>query len=267
MDQAAADLEAEFGDPNVANWKRVPADDEIEHTAVGVTSVPPIDWINRPTFQQVVQIPAVDHYKCYKAVGTVPNVLVNLVDQFGTSRSLIVKPEALCNAVDKNGEGVGDPTAHLECYVITKAGIPPRRQAVISNQFGSETSLVKAPRRLCVPSKRDGVASALNLDHYKCYREGRATPPFQRRPVTLVDDYESKATLVLRPDSLCAPVDKDGGGVKDPTTHLQCYRIRQLGGQARFAPRAATTMNDLGTGSLSVRAPRTLCVPSTKTLP
>src|SRR5207249_5489872 len=160
-----------------------------------------------------------------------------------------------------------DPTAHLECYVISKAGIPPRRQAVISNQFGSETSLVKAPRRLCVPSKRDGVASALNLDHYKCYREGRATPPFQRRAVTLVDDYESKATLVLRPDSLCAPVDKDGGGVKDPTTHLQCYRIRQLGGQARFAPRAATTMNDLGTGSLSVRAPRTLCVPSTKSLP
>src|SRR5439155_1333295 len=53
MDQAAADLEAEFGDPNVANWKRVPADEEIQHSAVGVTSVPPIDWINRPTFQQV----------------------------------------------------------------------------------------------------------------------------------------------------------------------------------------------------------------------
>src|SRR5947199_9480107 len=170
MDQAAADIEAEFSDPNVTNWKRVTADDEIQHSAVGVTSVPPIDWINRPTFQQVVQIPAVDHYKCYKAVGTVPNVLVDLVDQFGTSRSLIVKPDSLCNAVDKNGEGVGDPTAHLECYVISQAGGAPRRPAVISNQFGSETSLVGSPRRLCVPAERNGVASSRNLDRYKRYR-------------------------------------------------------------------------------------------------
>ena len=269
MDQAAADLEAEFGDPNVASWKRVPADEEIQHSAVGVTSVPPIDWINRPTFQQVVQMPAVDHFKCYKAVGTggFARHLVTLVDQFGTSLSVVVKPDTLCNAVDKNGEGIGDPTAHLECYVISQAGGAPRRPAVISNQFGSETSFVGSPRRLCVPSERNGVASSLNLDHYKCYREGRATPPFLRRAVTLVDDYESKATLVLRPDSLCAPVDKDGGGVKDPTTHLECYRIKQLGGQPKFAPRAATTTNQFGTESLSVRAPRTLCVPSTKTLP
>jgi hypothetical protein len=54
---AAADaLEAEFGSPHVADWKRAMADDDVRHSAVGVTGVPAIHWINRPTFQQVVQI-------------------------------------------------------------------------------------------------------------------------------------------------------------------------------------------------------------------
>ena len=56
MSQAAADLEAEFSSPNVADWKRQIADEDIRHVAVGVTTVPAIEWVNRPTFQQVVQI-------------------------------------------------------------------------------------------------------------------------------------------------------------------------------------------------------------------
>lgn len=53
---AAWSLEEEFGSPNVADWRRAIADDDVRHTAVGVTMVPAIHWINRPTFQQVVQI-------------------------------------------------------------------------------------------------------------------------------------------------------------------------------------------------------------------
>ena len=34
-----------------------PAADDIHFSAVGVESVPDIPWINRPTFQQVVQFP------------------------------------------------------------------------------------------------------------------------------------------------------------------------------------------------------------------
>src|SRR5438094_290196 len=56
MSQAAADLETEFMSPNVADWKRQIADEDIRHVAVGVTTVPAIEWVNRPTFQQVVQI-------------------------------------------------------------------------------------------------------------------------------------------------------------------------------------------------------------------
>jgi hypothetical protein len=56
LSQAAADLETEFGSANVADWKRAMDDDAVVHSAVGVTAVPDIHWINRPTFQQVVQI-------------------------------------------------------------------------------------------------------------------------------------------------------------------------------------------------------------------
>ncbi len=49
------DLETEFGSPTVDDWQRKPADDEIQFTSL-LVSVPPMNWVNRPTFQQVVQL-------------------------------------------------------------------------------------------------------------------------------------------------------------------------------------------------------------------
>jgi hypothetical protein len=57
LSQAAVDLTAEFGNASVTSWQRQIADEDIRHTAAGITTVPAIDWQNRPTFQQVVQIP------------------------------------------------------------------------------------------------------------------------------------------------------------------------------------------------------------------
>ncbi|MBI2914011.1 MAG: penicillin acylase family protein [Chloroflexi bacterium] len=56
LGQAAADLAAEFGTANVADWRRQMSYEDVRHSPVGVTTVPAIHWINRPTFQQVVQI-------------------------------------------------------------------------------------------------------------------------------------------------------------------------------------------------------------------
>ena len=53
---AADALEAEFESPDVADWQRAVADEDVRHSEVGVVGVPAIHWINRPTFQQVVQI-------------------------------------------------------------------------------------------------------------------------------------------------------------------------------------------------------------------
>lgn len=55
LQAAVDDLTARFGaDP--AGWRAPKADEEIQFSAVGIVTVDPIDWQNRPTFQQVVQV-------------------------------------------------------------------------------------------------------------------------------------------------------------------------------------------------------------------
>jgi acyl-homoserine lactone acylase PvdQ len=55
---AAVDrLEEEFDSAEVADWRRTPEDEQIRHSPIGVTGVPPIHWVNRPTFQLVVSLP------------------------------------------------------------------------------------------------------------------------------------------------------------------------------------------------------------------
>ncbi|MDN5862778.1 MAG: penicillin acylase family protein, partial [Salinisphaera sp.] len=52
LDQALAAL---GGIANRANWDAQEARDRIVHRPLGLSAVPPIDWQNRPTFQQVVE--------------------------------------------------------------------------------------------------------------------------------------------------------------------------------------------------------------------
>lgn len=52
---AAAALEAEFGG-GPETWRVAKSSEEIRHSAIGLITVPAIDWQNRPTFQQVVQV-------------------------------------------------------------------------------------------------------------------------------------------------------------------------------------------------------------------
>jgi hypothetical protein len=102
-------------------------------------------------------------------------------DAFGRERRPCVRPDSICNPVDKNGEGIGDATAHLECY---------RREAArVAHALGRREQPVRraatfAPRsraRVCVPSETDGVASALDLDDFACAKATRPSPRFARR--------------------------------------------------------------------------------------
>jgi hypothetical protein len=56
LGRAAQALEAKYGSANVSDWKWAVAEEDIRHSAAGVTVVPAIHWVNRPTFQQVVQV-------------------------------------------------------------------------------------------------------------------------------------------------------------------------------------------------------------------
>jgi hypothetical protein len=272
LEDAAADLEAEFSSPNVADWKRAIADEDIRATTTGIVGVPAIDWQNRPTFQQVVQIGSLDHYKCYRtkrAKGSIAfgGATAALADAFETKNTSVIKPVAVCAAANKEGEGVNDPTAHLACYRIKQlagqAKLAPATVAV-GNQFGGETQTLKKAATLCVPAELEDVASLLELDSFKCYRSRIAagTPKFTRRTVSVEDAFDNKSTIVLKPSQVCPAVDKDGAGVRDAAAALACYRIKNAPGQAKFAARDVAVDDEYGGRTDRLLKPSTLCVPS-----
>jgi hypothetical protein len=82
--------------------------------------------------------PGDDHFKCYKVRGSeFEQRTVKLVDQFGTTQTEVIKPAHLCNPVDKNDEGISDPTTHLTCYKIRDDVRFDRRSVAVKNQFSA----------------------------------------------------------------------------------------------------------------------------------
>jgi hypothetical protein len=277
LDQAATDLETEFASATVANWRRALDYEDIRHTAVGVTTVPAIHWINRPTFQQVVQIGAdTDPFKCYRArtaAGTVYNrASVALTDELGSTMSIARRPDAVCNAAAVEAQVRMDPTARLACYRIKAAAGEPRftaRDVMVSNRFGDAPLTLFKAWSVCVASVNDGVSAAQPLDHFKCYRA--RTPVgasrFTRRTVSVVDDFETKSTVVRKPHSLCLPVDKNGEGIVDRSDRLACYQIKDAPQQPRFTARTVGVANSIGNHTVAATKTTTLCVPSTVVVP
>jgi hypothetical protein len=108
-----------------------------------------------------------DHFKCYttRQLGTRFNSRqVVLSDQFNTERVNVVRPEAFCTPVDKNGEGIQAPTAHLTCYRIrdVRGDEFPRfkeQRIEAGDQFGSHSLLARETRTLCLPSTKTVLGS------------------------------------------------------------------------------------------------------------
>jgi hypothetical protein len=105
-----------------------------------------------------------DHYKCYKikiTKGTTPfpkGTQATVEDQFHGPRLYDVKkPKQLCNPVNKNGEGVEHPLAHLLCYQVKPAQgqpkhVPIKGQIFTANQFGPGRLDTIKEDLLCVPA-------------------------------------------------------------------------------------------------------------------
>jgi len=197
-----------------------------------------------------------------------------LEDQFEAKEMTVTRPNRFCNPVDKNGEGIDDPTAHMTCYRLGGKLTFERRSVMVENQFGQQTLLVVRPRSLCVPAEKDDVPSPLNMNHYKCYktRPAPGTPKFQKLEVNLADQFETKQTVVIKPKLLCNPVDKDQEGILAPENRLVCYRIKDVPGQPRFIPQGVDitdqfTEQSLGTFVGDCTRIAMFCVPSTKRIP
>ena len=250
-------------------------------TVTGVET-DPVAANNSATAETMISAPTeLDHFKCYrtKQVGTKfdPRRVV-LTDQFNTERVNVVKPEAFCNPVDKDGSGINDPSAHSACYKIRDVRgdeFPKftKERVEVTDQFGTRTLLLKKIRSLCLPSSKAPVGEVpgsppTGLDHFKCYKTKQVGAKFDPRRVVLTDQFNTERVNVVRPEAFCNPVDKDGSGINDRSAHLACYKIRDVRGDEfpKFERRRVEVGDQFGTHSLLLKKTRTLCLPSSKTV-
>ncbi|MGB7292545.1 MAG: hypothetical protein WBD99_10265 [Thermodesulfobacteriota bacterium] len=219
-----------------------------------------------------------DHYKCYDVLWMSgrsahslffpPRVL--LEDQFESEEAKILAADTFCNPVNKNGEGIFDPTAHLTCYNIRRPFFSffspsPVRHVQVVNQFGEQDFVVGPARNLCVPTEKNYISSDLNINHYKCYDIVDFDDFLFPLEADLVDQFEEKRTVLLTPKRFCNPVSKDDGHgvtpIVDPDAHLTCYDISDE--RLRFiSVRVSNQIDELL--KLLLGKPEFLCVPSGK---
>jgi hypothetical protein len=224
----------------------------------------------------------VNDFKCYK-VKTAPRTprfdrrFVTLSDQFRDfTTATVFYPNELCAPVDKNGEGIDDPNAHLLCYKLFSRDRRAKIGVIDVDQFftpqGQELSVGIPGIQLCLPAIKNAVGdlNQLGLNHFLCYR-ARVPGADPRDPntvavVDLTDQFESVAGVsVLDANLHCNPVIiKDGQEVlRDPNMHLKCYPIEQ---EAAHERREVTTLDQWGPLTLRVGMPTRLCEPASKEL-
>jgi hypothetical protein len=235
-----------------------------------------------------------NNFKCYRAKyqpGTdrLPfGTQVSLSDQFRSTTARILRPDQICNPVDKNGEGIEDPHAHLLCYKIIDRARRTRFLANVTDQFGTEElQSSDNGRLLCVPALKNpddcnpdletcpslsDIQSTLN--HYQCYdgrRVAGTSTDFPAFPfsVNLKDQFfpNGTTTAINKTLDLCNPTEKSFDDsptpIVDPSAHLKCYDITD---DTRNPGERITVVDQFGTWQMQAGKATRLCEPATKEL-
>src|SRR5215470_9701509 len=226
-----------------------------------------------------------DHFLCYKtrsgaAFSPVSSVTLN--DEFETGTFTIKRhsfpASAICPPADKNGEGIVDPNTHLVGFQVAPATVTstgaPKTGIRVVNQLDDVKVDVGRVRQLMVPANKS-VAPAppppapdlntINVDHYKCYiaRLSPGQAHLAQKTVTVGTQFQTRKYNLVRIRQLCTPVDKNGGGIKNPLGHLLCYQARRAPGEAAAASmNVSTNDSEFGVLQLETKETTMLCVPS-----
>jgi hypothetical protein len=208
------------------------------------------------------------------------------LDQFQGRTVNLGRIEQFCDAVDKNGEGIIDPSAHLTCYQVKRPRPDERHEVISIDQFSDfegdgpqQLTVHKRKTQLCVPSAAiletsptptggggggGGGPSLPTLDHFELYQANttNGTPRFDRREVSINDSFMN-ITIPLelkKPVALGVPTNKNGEGIFNSVTHLTCYSVNA----PRFQKQHVDGNNQFGDFRVRAKRPNMLCVPSFK---
>jgi len=141
-----------------------------------------------------------------------------------------------CNAVDKDGHGIEDPNAHLQCYQIKDAPGQARFESstdTVDNEFGDAQPLTtKKAKRICVPAGRDGAPPSINVDRFKCYsaKTPSGSPKFSPVASHLQDAFANlrgtAGPKAVGSSMLLAKLSFGGTSVVIPTTMLTLSSLK-----------------------------------------
>ena len=200
-----------------------------------------------------------EQFKCYRAATDKPrNDSITYTDEHGTSQIVLEPASQLCNPAS-DGLPILDDNRHLTCWKAKPVGGATSKTATLDDRFGTSTFGLSRPLTYCAPSEEPGAPASASSDEFVCYRAraSRRTPT----ALTLTDQFETRATSVLRPYSVCVPASRNGAPLVDPKTHLTCYKLKE----ANVPPldtHTITVSSQLGAEALRTRTKRLLCVPS-----
>ncbi len=172
---------------------------------------------------------------------------------------------------DPNCDGNNDPTGGGEPgSVPCPPGVEPGRDPNFRVSFGEEVS------NACVNVVRGSGGDVLitgipipggtpsGLDHFQCWQvKDLKNPKFEKRGVTLNDQFAAGDVEVKTLSLICAPADKDGSGINDPDTHQCCYKIK---GPKFTAPPRVRVTDQFGNHVAEVKKAKFLCQPCSKTV-
>jgi hypothetical protein len=135
------------------------------------------------------------------------------------------------------------------------AGLPVR----VTNQIGAlpPYHTAKSPNCYMVQGLTHEHCPKAPPNHFKCY--AARFPKFEKRTVTLRDQFGQAEARVLKPLFLCTPTTKGAEPLYDEASHLTCYALKP-----KKAKQIVVVHNQFGTGDVTTKKRTMLCLPTEK---
>jgi hypothetical protein len=204
---------------------------------------------------------ALEQMKCYRAGGPKPmSETIAYADTLGTHQVVLEPASQLCNPASDGGP-IGDTRLHLTCWRTRPAGSATRTSVALQDRFGAGTLALARPVAYCAPSEEPGAPAGATVDEYACYRA--RGPRRDATPLTLSDQFETRATSLGRAYAVCYPASRNGAALTAPDSRLTCYALKEARTPA-MDRHTITLSSGLGAEALHTTSKRLFCVPSEK---